>query len=336
MKEKEMKKLLKDLDKGKHKCLKPDDKFQFKCTACGKCCFNQNIVLSIYDVIRLRTSLQISTKEIFKKNFVNLQIGYSSGLPILTINFKQFSENFTACPFLVPAVRVKDAFKRLVGEAKTREEREKLLDEYKENPKKLQKDLKGAKIDRWLCSVHKNRPMICRLYPLGRIKVMDKNGKFVEEKMILQEKEDWCPGWKQKHEYTLKSFLDECEFWHYKEGSDKSHAVLENLITKGFVALTKDNKKAKIKPLFKENSKVLMFIANLLYNFDSFNYFSRDKKVVETIYNANSTHKDFMYVLNKVDRLVNFFINSFTKEFVNEDLTDQILNNFIKGGGEIN
>ena len=312
MKINEMKELAKGIKNGKQKTLKLQDKFQFKCTACGKCCFNTEILLNIYDWVRIRNALKLPTQEIIKKDFVNFYLGASSGLPILTINFQNIGNELTRCPFLAPSIRFEEILKLVKTKAKTKEAREKLLKEYKKNSEKLHKDLDGVKIERWLCAIHKHRPMVCRLFPLGRVKMLDEKGKLEKEVFILQNKNDSCHGWKQKHKYTLKSFLDECEFWHYKEGSDKSYEVLEKMMKSGFIAVTKDNKNAKPKPKFEKDSPVLRFLGNLIYNFDSINYFSKDKRVIKTIY-EKSTHEDFMYVVEKINKVVDFFIKSYQK-----------------------
>lgn len=306
----EMKKFVKDIDSGKVRTLKLQDKFQFKCTACGKCCFNNDVIVNIYDLVRLRNAVKLQTQEILKGNFVNFYLGPTSGLPILTINFQKLGEKVTRCPFLAPAIHFNEVIKKL--KIKTKREGKKFMEEYRKNPRKLYKDLDGVKIERWLCAVHKHRPMICRLFPLGRIKRLDKKLKLEKEVFIIQNKVNWCPGWKEKYEYTLKSFLDECEFWHYKEGSDKSHAIMNLIMKSGFFALTKDNKTNKVKPLFKTDSPVLKFIGNLIYNFDSINYFSKDKRIVGTIY-KDVSHKDFMYVIEKVEKIVDYFIQAYTK-----------------------
>ena len=115
-----MKKLMKDIHSGKQRTLKLQDKFQFKCTACGKCCFNNNeILLNIYDLVRLRNATKIPTQEIFKNNFVNFYLGYSSGLPALTLNPRKVSSKLTKCPFLSPAIHVNEVIKRLKTKAKT-------------------------------------------------------------------------------------------------------------------------------------------------------------------------------------------------------------------------
>jgi len=307
MKIDELKKISEDIKTKKIKILKSTDKFQFKCTACGKCCFNIDVMISIYDLIRLRNALKLPTQEILKKGFIILCIGTSSGIPISIINFKKVNSLVTKCPFLSPVINFNDVIERLNKDISDEKTRKILIEKYRKNPKQIFKDFNGIKIDRWLCSIHKHRPNICRLYPLGRFKQYKKGSKLFTEKIFLQNKTDWCPGWKTKEKQTLKSFLDNSEFWHYKEGSDKSHAILNQLLLLGYIARTEDNKNEKVKPLFNRDSSIMMFIGNLLYNFDSINFFSKDKRVKKTIY-GKCEHKDFMYVLEKVSTIIDYFI----------------------------
>ena len=335
MKVKEMRKLAENIEKGKIRTLKSKDEFQFKCTACGKCCFNNDVMVNIYDLVRLRNAVRLPTQELMKRKLVNFYLGSSSGLPILAINFQKAGDKATRCPFLASAIHFKELEKRLKIKGKNKEQIEQLLKEHRKNPDKIHKYLEGIKIDRWLCAVHKQRPIICRLFPLGRIKRLDRDGKLEKETFILQKKTDWCPGWKEKHKYTLKSFLDECDFWHFKEGSDKSYSVLERLLSSGFFAATKDNKNAKIKPKFEESSPVLKFLGNLIYNFDSINYFSKDERVVKTI-SGDVSHEDFMYVVEKVGKIVDFFIKSYmtSKDEGNLQGLEQFMNKVNPKGGE--
>jgi len=327
----DLKKLAKDVKTGKMKTLRPGDEFQFKCAACGKCCFNNDIIVGIYDLVRLRNALKLPTQEIIKKGFLKFYLGASSGLPILTIDYQQINSKVTRCPFLTPAIHFDEVMKGLNIKVKNSKERKKLIEEYKKDPKQIYENLKGTKINTWLCGIYEHRPIICRLFPLGRIKEINQNLKTVKEKFILQEKTDWCSGWKTKHKHTLKSFLNECEFSHFKEGSDKSHETLDLLLESGFFASTKDNENSKVKALFKKDSSALMFIGNLIYNFDSINAFSQDKKVVKTIH-KDCSHQDFMYVVERVNFIINHFIKLFGSKNLQEKDFNQFINNFLKGG----
>jgi len=330
----ELKKMVENVEKGEIKTLKASDKFQYKCASCGRCCHNVDVMMNIYDLVRLRNALKLPTHKIIDKGFLCFYLGASSGLPISAINFLQIDPELNRCPFLIPAINFSKMKKKLNLKIKNKKEMKIFLEKYKENSKLLLKNLEGVEIDKWICKIYKHRPIICRLYPLGRIKEELKDSSY-REKFILQNKNDWCSGWKSKHEYILKSFLDECDFWHFKEGSDKFHGIMNLLITSGFFASTKDNKKSKIKPLFEKDSPILMFIGNLFYNFDSINYFSQDKKVIKTIY-ENVDHSDFMYVVEKVNFIVNYFIKLFIKQNIKEEDYNLFIDGFLKKGVKVN
>ena len=327
MKTEDLKKLVKDIKKGKGQCLKQKDTFKFKCTACGRCCFNIDVMVGIYDLIRLRNATKLTTQELLKKGLLTFYLGSSSGVPVLIINFSKVdsTSKVTRCPFLAPGISFNEVAKKLKVNISNHDEKIKLIEKYKGDPQRMFKDLKGLKIKRWLCGVHKDRPIICRLFPLGRMKMIKKdNLKDFEEKFFLQKKVDWCAGWKTKEKQTLKSFLDHAEFWQYKTGSDKSHEILNLFLKSGFFATTKDNEKGKVKALFKNDSPILMFAGNLIYNFDSIRYFSEDKRVLKTIY-EKSSHQDYMYVLKKI----NFIVDHFIKLFLQQKVQGKDINQFI-------
>ena len=332
MKTEELKILAKNISAGKIKTLKPDDKFQFKCAACGRCCHNTDVMVGIYDLIRLRNATKLTTQELLKKGLITFYLGSSSGLPILIINFSQISKGFERCPFLVPGINFKEISKKL--NIKSESEKREMFKKFKNNPKQLLKDLDGIKIERWLCSIHKNRPIICRLFPLGRLKQYSKGSKDFKEQFFLQKKTGSCVGWKTKEKQTLKSFLDDADFWQSKEGSDKSHEVFDLFLKSGFFASTKDNKKGKVKAIFKNDSPILMFAANLIYNFDSINSFSQDERVIKTIYEKGN-HQDFMYVVEKVNFAVNQFVALYKKQNLQGKDCNQFVINFITKGVKI-
>jgi len=333
----DQKQLAKEVTTGKRKSLGMADKFKFQCNGCGKCCFNNDIVLNVYDVIRLRHGLKKPTQDILKETYLNFYIGPSSGLPIVSLNFKKLNDaGFSCCPFLIPALNFDDVMAKLKEISKGDEVKFKeLIEQYKTNPSLLKKDLSEVKVEKWLCLVHNDRPIICRLFPCGRIQEVDKKTKEVKEHFLLQDSEEdrkFCPGFETKNEQTLAGFLATQDFWHSKEGSATFTSIMDWLITSGFFASTSDNQKGKEKAKFGNDSKVLMFLGNLLYNFDSFNAFSQDPRVIKTIYDKDATQEDFMYVENKVFDVVKEFTNMLSKQ----DLTgldfQQFINSLTKGG----
>ena len=337
----EQKKLVEEITTGKRKYLNMTDKFKFECTSCGKCCFDNEVVVNLYDLIRLRHALKETTQEILKKEYLNFYLGPSSGLPILAINFKKLNNEgtVTRCPFLVPALNLSDVplkLKEIAGGDK--DKLKELIEKYKTNSNELSELLKKVKVEKWLCRVHNDRPIICKLYPCGRLQEIDKDTKEVRENFILQDDEgtkDFCPGFRAKKETDLADFLATQDFWHSKEGSDMFTLILRQLMSSGFFVETPDNKNGKEKPMFKKNSKIMMFLGNLLYNFDSFNTFSQDSRVKKTIYSDDVTQDDFLYVENKVFDAVKKFTNMFKDRNTAELDFQQFMNSLAKEG-EIN
>jgi Fe-S-cluster containining protein len=338
----EQKQLAKDVTTGKKKHLNMTDKFKFECTGCGKCCFNNEVVINVYDLIRLRHGLKKPTQEILKESYLNFYLGPSSGLPILSINFKKLNNEgtVTCCPFLVPALNLDDVFSKLKEVAGNDDNKFKeLVERYKTNPSDLRKDLSGLKVERWMCLVHNDRPIICKLYPCGRLQEINKKTKEVKEHFILQDDEktkEFCPGFKTEKETSLDDFLALQNFWHSKEGSATFTRILDTLVLSGFFATTSDNKNSKPAPMFEENSKVMMFLGNLLYNFDSFNAFSKDPRVLKTIYDEKATQEDFMYVENKVLDIVMGFTKMLKSKNPAELDFQQFINSLTKGGEILN
>lgn len=301
----DQKKLVDNITKGKKQTLGMNDKFKFQCNGCGKCCFNNDVMVNVYDLIRLRHGLKKSTQEIFQENYINFYIGPSSGLPVISLNFKKIDDksNITGCPFLAP-----------------------ILDNKQE--------LKG-----WLCQVHNDRPIICKLFPCGRFQRIDIKTKTIEENFILQDSEkdrEFCPGFNSQKEQTLNEFLTSQNFWQSKEGSATFTSILDYLNDWGFFASTKDNEDSKNKPLFKNDSKVLILLGNLLYNFDSFNTFSSDPRVRKTIYDTNATQEDFMYVENKIFEIIKQFTDLIKNKNPNETDFQQFINSLTLGGENLN
>jgi len=299
-------KVLKEFKVGKHLILEMDDAFKFECALCGGCCFNNAVALNCYDVVRLRHGVGASTTEILQKGVIDFHIGPSSGMPICTIQFQEALSKtiLTKCPFLLP----------IAHEATLTLE---------------STDIEAGK---WACSVYKDRPVPCRLFPCGRVKSVNKETGKVKQTFFLQEIDEFCPGLKGKKEQTLKQYLDATEFKHYDEGSAKFANLITKMSKTGFFAPTKDNK--SVPAVLKKGSETLFILGNIMYNFDSFNYFSNDTRVLKTITDPNATQEDFIYVVDKIETLV-FSLIRLHKEYKGDDeAIMQIINKNMGMGGE--
>ena len=107
----------------------------FSCKGCGAiCCFDKSIVLSPPEFLRISWHLQRNGgKNIDPAKWAQMHIGHSSGLPLLTIQNIELSNGSNVCPFL----------KKVPGIHQLA-----------------------------TCEIHSCRPIVCRIYPFGRMKFM--------------------------------------------------------------------------------------------------------------------------------------------------------------------
>jgi Fe-S-cluster containining protein len=81
--------------------LGPKSKFKFRChpgVSCfTKCCRGINIILTPYDIIRLKNRLQLSSEE-FLAIYTQPQILEKTDLPVVTL--KLLDDDQTSCPFV--------------------------------------------------------------------------------------------------------------------------------------------------------------------------------------------------------------------------------------------
>ncbi|MFQ6072601.1 MAG: YkgJ family cysteine cluster protein [Methanosarcinales archaeon] len=74
-----------------------DDTFRFECRQCGKCCRNIEIMLTPYDILRLRTHFKTTTSDILKK-YCKFHVGPNSKFPIATLKFRR-RRSYEVCRF---------------------------------------------------------------------------------------------------------------------------------------------------------------------------------------------------------------------------------------------
>jgi Fe-S-cluster containining protein len=118
-----------------------DHVFHFECKRCGRCCFQCEIVLTPYDLLRLCEGLEITTGE-FLSRYGQITLGAESGLPVCWLDFERVQRwrggdgRFAPCPFLA---------------------------------------LEG---DRFACGVYAFRPSCCRSFPVFRMAAAGGEPKF--------------------------------------------------------------------------------------------------------------------------------------------------------------
>jgi hypothetical protein len=79
--------------------LSKEDRFTFFCyrgiECFNECCKNLNLILTPYDVLRLKRALDMTSSE-FLKVYTEWHIGYATGLPVVTLKMNQDGN----CPFV--------------------------------------------------------------------------------------------------------------------------------------------------------------------------------------------------------------------------------------------
>ncbi len=77
-----------------------EDEFSFRCykgiVCFNKCCYDVKLVLSPYDLLRLKRGLKLNTEELIEK-YGEFFIGEVTQLPVITINMNPYDYS---CPFL--------------------------------------------------------------------------------------------------------------------------------------------------------------------------------------------------------------------------------------------
>jgi len=217
----QLQKIMESLEDGRVRKLELDGKITFQCKRCGKCCVNNTIVVSAYDVIRMRHSLKMTTSKMIGAGFLAFNIGPNSGMPIATIRFKCVDKALSICPFLAPVYQV------------TSEEMNRILAEKDFNAKDSQLAMNQYGDAILMCGIYPDRPFRCRAYPLGRMSeyqegVMDiTKAKQVWFHIDLPE---YCNGPKDAQEQTVREWLHKRGMDEYLGTSERCTAMLEKMV----------------------------------------------------------------------------------------------------------
>jgi Fe-S-cluster containining protein len=251
-------------DEGKF--LTEDSEINYACNACGRCCQNQDIILSTLDILRLRRGLEAPTMA-FLKSYVEVYPGGSSKMPVCLLKFvkvpEEVAEHLSICPFLKPVFYEElDAINK---EGKTKEE-------IAEEIGKIVKENADKGNMREICSIHDNKPEICRLYPLGRGFAKKMGMEEVETKYFMVEKEklpcsESCYGC--EHKRTVKDLLKANNLGTHQKIQEKYNNNICNLGMVSSEGKLSDNE--------------FSMLTSLLYNFDSILFFQKLEKVPSAI-----------------------------------------------------
>ena len=220
-----------------------DDSFRFGCKQCGRCCVNNTIIVNTYDVIRMRHTLKMTTRDMIANDLLSFNVGPNSGMPIATIRFRRINDDLSVCPFLAP-----------VYQAASLDDLKSRIRKGSINTKSLTMAKNCHGEDTFLCSIHPDKPFRCRAYPLGRI--------FESQEGVLDitkadsswfhvDLPDHCNG--SNANYTVREWIESQGMKEYLETSTRCTSMLEKV--------------AKANVLNNEDVSALAF--TVLYDFDS-------------------------------------------------------------------
>lgn len=247
----QLERLYKDVEQGKVAFLAQEDEFQWSgCTMCGRCCFDIDILLNPYDILRLRRHLGCTTSDLIERGLVEIFPGGNSGLPLAMITFRKVEEETSLCPFLAPVV-----------------DGQKLRELTKAKDKLTMEDLEAARIlKRLACGIYPARPTVCRSSPLGRISIGSKDGGNTRN-LFYQPPIPSCPACQGEGQVKVAKWIEDNNVQPYWDASERFQNLFPTLFDKGLV-LREGVDRATV---------VLWNVAAaILYDFDSLDHLSQE------------------------------------------------------------
>lgn len=251
MNTKDLERLYRDVEQGKVPFLTQDDEFKWSgCTMCGICCFEIDILLNPYDILRLRRHLGCTTSDLIQRGLVEVFPGGNSGLPLAMINFRKVDDKTSVCPFLAP----------LVDGHKLRE-----LTKGKDKPSP--DDLEAARIPKRLaCGIYPARPAVCRSSPLGQLTLKSKEGEDVRN-LFYQPPTRFCPACQGEGRVRVAKWIEENSVQPYWDASERFQGLFSTLFENGLVL--KEGGDRAVATLWN-------LAAGILYDFDSLEFVNKE------------------------------------------------------------
>ena len=215
----QLERLYKDVEQGKIPFLAQQDEFKWSgCTMCGRCCFDIDILLNPYDILRLRSHLGCTTSDLIERGLVEIFPGGNSGLPLAMITFRKVDEQTSLCPFMAPVV---------AGE--------KLRELTKGKDKLNIEDLEAARIPKRLaCGIYPARPTVCRSSPLGRMSVRSKEGEDTRN-LFYQPPTPSCPACQGEGHVKVGKWIEDNNVQPYWDASERFQNLFPTLFDNGLV-----------------------------------------------------------------------------------------------------
>ena len=160
--------------------LRRHDRFSFSCyrgIACfNTCCRNKDLILTPYDVLRLKNRLGIDSDS-FLVRYTLYRVDPGSGFPVLTLRLE--AEPGRRCPFVTQ---------------------------------------EG-------CSVYEDRPMACRLFPLGRASGQDPEA-VQQDEFFFELDAPGCLGLQEGKVWTVQEWVSAQGLARHTEMSDRMLGIL--------------------------------------------------------------------------------------------------------------
>ena len=244
MNTRDLERLYRDVEQGKIPFLAQGDEFKWLgCTMCGLCCFDIDILLTPYDILRLRRHLGCTTSDLIQRGLVEIFPGGNSGLPLAMVNFRKVDEKTSLCPFIAPVV-----------------DGHKLRELTKGKDKPTPEDLEAASIPKRLaCGIYPARPAVCRSSPLGRMSVRSKDGKDTRN-LFYQPPTRFCPACQGEGRVKVAKWIEDNGAQPYWDASERFQNIFSTLFENGLV-LKEGGDRA--------TSVLWNLAAGILYDFDS-------------------------------------------------------------------
>lgn len=243
--------------------------------------------------------------------------GHTSKLPVCLLKFNKIPKTeLKICPFLKPEFHTE--LENAITNCNTKEEAEKKMINI------ARKNFKAGKTKE-VCSIHKNSPEVCKLYPLGRGTMIDKKTKKQTVKYFkLEKKQLLCDEKCFKHKNLVEDYL---------KSNDLIDPEKEELSTKYHYLLTEFAKMAiKQKEKFTDYRLLLMYLINfdLLFILQRFRGLSKEarNRIINNL-DLSGNKQAMLKVLNEVKtfRLIDY---NLLKKTLNKNATDRELKDFFR------
>jgi hypothetical protein len=212
-------------------------------------------MISTLDVIRLRRSFKAPTVA-FLQEFLDVYPGSNSKIPVCLLKFKEIPEVHTSvCPFLKPV------FQKEIDDI---DRKNKSTEEVIQEIQAIIKENVDKNNTSDICSIHKDKPEICRLYPLGRGFSKKIGSDEVEMKFFLTDKKhlpcsEAC--FDCKHKRTVGDLLKANNLGQCNKTQQQYN---KNIMSLGEIA-----SKGKL------SDNEYSMVASLLYNFDAILFYQK-------------------------------------------------------------